>query len=65
MIGLRDQSGNIQDGSGPPKTLIGGPGDDLFIVDDLGDLVIEINGGIDIVETSVDYTRQTMLRTEL
>ena len=48
---------NIKDGNGPSKILIGNPDDDLFVVDDLGDRVIEeSNGGTYIVETSVDFT---------
>ena len=48
---------NIKDGNGPSKTLIGSPDDDLFVVDDLGDRVIEEgNGGTYIVEKSVEFT---------
>jgi trimeric autotransporter adhesin len=41
----------------PAPALIGGTGDDTFIVDNIGDVVIEVaNGWIDTIFSSVGYT---------
>jgi trimeric autotransporter adhesin len=38
-------------------SLIGGAGNDTFVVDDLADVVVEaLNGGADLVESTVDFT---------
>ena len=50
---------NTLDGGTGKDTLIGGDGDDLYRVDDAADVVIEAdgpNGGIDTVESQVNYT---------
>lgn len=48
---------NIIDGSIGSDTLIGGAGNDIYVVDDAGDVVTELlNGGIDTVQSSVNYS---------
>jgi VCBS repeat-containing protein len=53
---------NLLDGGAGADTMVGGSGDDTYVVDNVGDLVIElgttatVNGGIDTVRASVDYT---------
>lgn len=47
------------DGGAGADTMDGGDGDDTFIVDDIGDVVVEadgLDGGIDTVLSSVNYT---------
>ncbi len=45
------------DGGGGIDTMIGGLGDDVFHVDQLGDLAVEAaNGGYDIVRSSITYS---------
>ncbi len=48
---------DILDGGVGVDTMKGGSGDDLYIVDDVGDVVIELaDEGIDVVQSSVSYT---------
>ncbi|BAY23593.1 hypothetical protein NIES2100_33850 [Calothrix sp. NIES-2100] len=48
---------NILDGKAGNDTLTGGAGDDTYIVDSVGDVVMEINGqGIDTVKAAISYT---------
>ncbi|BCM25597.1 calcium-binding protein [Methyloradius palustris] len=48
---------NLLDGQAGADTLTGGAGDDTYIVDDLGDVVIEnVNEGIDTIKASISYT---------
>jgi Ca2+-binding RTX toxin-like protein len=55
---LNGGAGNdILDGSLGADTLIGGTDDDIYIIDDSGDVVIEASGeGIDMVKSSISYT---------
>jgi Ca2+-binding RTX toxin-like protein len=55
---LRGYAGkDVLDGAGGADNLYGGDGDDTYIVDDPGDVVMELkNQGIDIVKASVDFT---------
>src|SRR5688500_14495596 len=39
----------------------GGLGDDLYVVDDAGDIAGEVGGGIDTVQSSVTHTLSTNL----
>jgi Ca2+-binding RTX toxin-like protein len=54
---LEGLGGNdILDGMGVADTLSGGDGDDIYVVDDTGDVVIEApGGGFDTVYASVNY----------
>jgi len=48
---------NELDGKAGADTMVGGAGNDIYYVDDPGDVVKEHNGeGIDTVRTSIDYT---------
>ena len=48
---------NILDGLQGGDTLIGGKGDDVYVIDSSFDQVIELSGeGLDIIETGVSYT---------
>lgn len=48
---------NILDGAAGADTLSGGKGDDIYIVDNLSDMVLEYaNEGLDTVYASVNYT---------
>ncbi|HSH96827.1 MAG: calcium-binding protein [Methylophilaceae bacterium] len=48
---------NLLDGQASADTLTGGAGDDTYIVDDLGDVVIEnASEGIDTIKASISYT---------
>jgi Ca2+-binding RTX toxin-like protein len=48
---------NILDGRAGADTMIGGAGDDTYIVDNVGDIVTEnINEGLDRINTSVSYS---------
>ncbi|MDY0870359.1 M10 family metallopeptidase [Dongia rigui] len=50
---------NILDGAGGNDEMIGGKGDDTYIVDSLDDVVTETlgaGGGIDTVRSAIDYT---------
>ena len=43
--------------SGSPNAMSGGSGDDTFMVDDLGDVVMEgVNQGLDTIQSRVTYT---------
>ncbi|AIF49638.1 calcium-binding protein [Pelosinus sp. UFO1] len=48
---------NIINGGAGADTMYGGAGDDTFVVDNVGDVVIEnVNEGIDLIQSSVSYT---------
>ena len=48
---------NILDGAGGADTMVGGNGNDLYKVDDTGDVVVETSGqGTDTIQTTVNYT---------
>ncbi|MBX7494839.1 hypothetical protein K3172_03085 [Qipengyuania sp. 6B39] len=51
---------NYLDGVAGADRMVGGQGDDIFIVDDLGDLAVEngVNGGTDLVRSAVTFTLQ-------
>jgi Ca2+-binding RTX toxin-like protein len=52
-----NESANILDGKAGADTMYGGDGNDTYIVDNVGDQVIEnANQGIDTVNASVTYT---------
>ncbi len=54
---LGNAGNNILNGAGGADTMFGGLGDDLYIVDNLGDVVGEqVGAGTDTVNTLVDYT---------
>ena len=55
---LVGNTGNNQlDGQGGADTLRGGAGDDIYIVDNVGDVVTELAGeGIDLVKSAISYT---------
>lgn len=53
---------NTLDGGAGADTLIGGGSNDYYIVDNIGDVVVELTGeGTDTVETSVDYTAEAFV----
>lgn len=54
---IGNSSANILDGVTGADTMIGGFGDDIYYVDDAGDVVEESNGqGMDTVQSSIDIT---------
>ena len=55
---------NVLDGGGAADTMYGGLGDDLYVVDDTGDMVIENLGeGADAVFSTVNYTLTANVET--
>ncbi|MDO9437983.1 calcium-binding protein [Hydrogenophaga sp.] len=54
---IGNSSENILDGVTGADTMEGGRGNDTYYVDDAGDVVVEhADAGIDVVQSSVDYT---------
>ena len=52
-----NSAANVLTGGAGADTLLGGAGDDTYVVDQAGDVVTEqANEGIDLVQSSVDYT---------
>ncbi|MEK8032070.1 hypothetical protein AACH06_14685 [Ideonella sp. DXS29W] len=48
---------NVLDGKAGADTLTGGAGNDTYVLDNLGDLVVEwVGGGIDTIESLVSFT---------
>ncbi len=48
---------NLLDGGAGKDTLVGGFGNDTYIVDNVGDVVVEdFNKGTDLIRSSVSYT---------
>ena len=54
---IGNSGNNTLDGGAGADTMTGGAGDDTYVVDDVGDVVVEgASDGIDTVRTSVSYT---------
>lgn len=52
-----NDAANLMNGSRGADTMIGGAGSDTYIVDNVGDHVVEqAGGGLDLVKASVDFT---------
>jgi Ca2+-binding RTX toxin-like protein len=50
-------AGNTLNGGGGADTMSGGAGDDIYVVDNTGDVIVEGAGeGVDLVQSSVNYT---------
>lgn len=53
---LADGGNDLLDGGDGADTMVGGADDDTYVVDNLGDLVIEhFNAGVDSVESGISY----------
>jgi Ca2+-binding RTX toxin-like protein len=53
---IGNNSNNVLDGQGGIDRMVGGGGDDTYLVDNLGDSVFEAaNGGTDLVKSSVNF----------
>ena len=51
-----DYFGNRLDGAGGSDTLIGGKGNDTYVIDELGDVIVELAGeGRDTLDTYISY----------
>ena len=54
---IGNDANNVLDGAVGLDTMIGGQGDDIFVVDDVGDVVAEnFNEGRDTVQSSISYS---------
>ena len=59
-----NSAANVLTGGAGADTMLGGAGDDTYVVDNAGDVVTEqVNAGIDLVQSSVDYTLGANSRT--
>jgi Ca2+-binding RTX toxin-like protein len=59
LFGGDDDAGDLLDGGTGADTLTGGKGEDIYVVDNLNDVIIESNGlldGTDTVQSSITWT---------